>query len=83
MELKTIRPNAREIELADGTRVLFSYSVPVAAYVPTRGLMRTEAFYSRTTSGHVAAWFLKEFCVPVSHAETVAQADLDRLLRSK
>ena len=36
----------------DGGRVCFSYGVPVAAYVPGVGFVKTGAWYSTTTSKH-------------------------------
>jgi hypothetical protein len=42
--------NAVELELANGKRVLFSYSTPVAAYLPGTGYVRTDKRWSVTTS---------------------------------
>lgn len=66
-KLERLSPSAHVLELKSGTRVLFSYDTPVAAQVAGnhRGhvnpnpdafwdWLRADAFYSRTTSGHVA-----------------------------
>ena len=45
-----------EVDFSDGTRVLFSYSTPVAAYVPGTGYVRTKSFHSQTTARHVGRW---------------------------
>lgn len=37
----------------DGTEILFSYSTPVAAYIPGRGFVKTDKFWSKTTSRHI------------------------------
>jgi hypothetical protein len=44
--------NVSKVALADGREVLLSYGVPVAAFLPGRGYVRTDARYSVTTSRH-------------------------------
>lgn len=53
-------PNTVVIELNDGRSVLTSYGVPVAAFIPGRGYLRTNARYSVTTSKHMNAWAGKD-----------------------
>ena len=53
MTLTAIGSNQTEIERADGVTVLYSYSTPVAAFVPGKGALCTNKRYSKTTSGHV------------------------------
>lgn len=53
MKLSKLGSNQTEIELSDGTRVLFSYETPVAAYIPGEGYYKTSERYSVTTSKHV------------------------------
>lgn len=53
-------PNTVVIELNDGREVLTSYGVPVAAFIPGRGYLRTDARYSVTTSKHMNAWAGKD-----------------------
>jgi len=48
-----------ELEAADGTTVLFSYQTPVAAFAPGVGFIRTEKFFSVTTSKHINKWIKK------------------------
>lgn len=77
MELKRYGPNVAEITTTNGARVLFSYSEPVAAYVPGRlgfPWIKTAEFFSRTTSGHVAKW-LRENGAP-EHVPAVPHAEL-------
>ena len=45
--------NTATVQFTDGREVLLSYGVPVAAFVPGLGYVKTERFYSRTTSRHV------------------------------
>ena len=55
MQLTPIASNMTEIE-TDSARVLFSYRTPVAAYVFGEGFVRTENWYSVTTSRHINKW---------------------------
>lgn len=50
------RTTAQTVKLDDGREVLLSYGVPVAAYVPGHGYVRTATKYSVTTSRHVNAY---------------------------
>lgn len=73
MSLQVLGSNQTQITKPDGTRILFSYSTPVAAYVPGRGYIRTATTYSRTTSKHIGAW------LDGTKAATVPQSELDAL----
>jgi hypothetical protein len=44
-----------ELELDDGTTILFSYETPVACST-VNGWFKTEQWYSRTTTKHVNKW---------------------------
>lgn len=44
--------NVSILKLSDGREVCLSYGVPVAAYLPGRGFVKTAARYSVTTSRH-------------------------------
>lgn len=83
MELKRYGPNVAEITTADGARVLFSYSEPVAAYVPGLRLdfawIKTAQFFSRTTSGHVSKW-LRDNGAP-AHVPAVPHAELLKITK--
>jgi hypothetical protein len=56
MKLKNIGSNMTEVETSDGTLVLFSYSTPVACFVPAVGYMKTDKKWSATTSRHINKW---------------------------
>ena len=79
MKVTPIAPNQTEVELSDGTCVLFSYKTPVAALVPGRGWVRTSTKYSYTTTKHVNHWLLENVgrtdCVP-----SVEQSYIDQLV---
>ena len=56
MKLTPIAANQNEVELTNGTQVFFSYKTPVAAYLPEKGYVRTDKFWSVTTSRHINKW---------------------------
>ena len=53
MKLTPIAANQTSVSFNDGTEVFFSYKTPVAAYLPDRGYVKTDKFYSVTTSRHI------------------------------
>ena len=65
------KTSATVISFGD-VEVLFSYSTPVAAFVPGRGYLRTAQHYSVTTSRHINQWICGE-------STTVPQAEIDAL----
>jgi hypothetical protein len=73
MKLSKLGPNTTELDLANGTTVLFSYKTAVAAYVVGRGLLKTSKHYSKTTSKHLGQW------LEGRDAEEVDQSELDAL----
>ena len=82
MQLTPIASNMTEVETKDA-RILFSYRTPVAAYVFGRGYVKTEKWYSTTTTRHINKWIGMD--MPVSGyvavtTEEVAQTYLDNLV---
>jgi hypothetical protein len=55
MQLTPIASNMTEVE-TDSARVLFSYRTPVAAYVYGVGYVKTDKWWSVTTSRHINKW---------------------------
>lgn len=53
---KKIASNMTEVYSEDGTRFLVSYSTPVAAFIPEIGYLRTNEWFSQTTSKHINKW---------------------------
>ena len=74
MQLTPIASNMTEIE-TDDARILFSYRTPVAAYVFGRGYVRTEKWWSVTTSRHINKWI--DNCT----VREVSQTFLDKLVQ--
>ena len=60
MKVKNVGSNMTELQLNNGTSVLFSYETPVAAKIhnPFFGdhWVKTEQWYSATTTKHVNKW---------------------------
>ena len=56
MNLTPIAANQTVLSFTNGAEVFFSYKTPVAAYCPLRGYIRTEQFWSSTTSRHINKW---------------------------
>jgi hypothetical protein len=79
MKVQQVTTTSTQISLADGTEVLFSYSTPVAALVPGKGWIRTEQFYSTTTSKHINRWFAENKSTAAEVA-TVPQWEVDQLV---
>ena len=79
MKIKSIAAHQTEITLSNGTIIFVSYETPVAAFVAGRGVLRSETFYSRTTSKHVTTWIEDTFSSHVT-VTTVSQVELESLL---
>ena len=82
MKLTPIASNMTEVETSEA-RILFSYRTPVAAYVFGEGFVRTEKWYSVTTTRHINKWI--EMDMPVSGyiavtTEKVEQTYLDNFV---
>ena len=73
MQLNPIGSNMTEVETSEA-RILFSYRTPVAAYVFGEGFVKTDKFWSVTTSRHINKW------LDGGTANKVAQTYLDNLV---
>jgi len=59
MKLIPAKSNSKDpviLEYKDGTRLLFSYETPVAAYIPDRGFLVTDLEVSPTTARRIKDW---------------------------
>ena len=74
MQLTPIASNMTEVETSEA-RILFSYRTPVAAYVFGDGFVRTEKWWSVTTSRHINKW------LDGGTAKEVSQTYLDKLVQ--
>jgi hypothetical protein len=71
MRTERIGQTAARVEHGDAGSILYSYSTPVAAFVPGRGYLRTDQHYSVTTSRHVNAWARGGAVVPQSEIDRI------------
>ena len=72
MQLTQIAPNQTEIETSQA-RILFSYRTPVAAYIFGEGFVKTEQYWSVTTSKHINKWGARD-------GKEIPQSRLDSLV---
>ena len=79
MKIKSLTHQQTEVTLKDGTMILVSYETPVAVFIIGRGVLRSEQFYSRTTSKHINAWIKDTFSPQVTQAY-VSQSEIDSFL---
>jgi hypothetical protein len=77
MKLTNIGSNQSEVEL-NGITILFSYSTPVAAFVPGKGGLATSTKYSSTTSKHVNAAMQRWGCSSTEVEQEVINRIADR-----
>ena len=75
MQLTPIASNMTEVDTSEA-RILFSYRTPVAAYVFGEGYVRTEKWWSVTTSRLINKWIGKDVTT-----EEVSQTYLDNLVQ--
>ena len=73
MQLTPLASNMTEIE-TDDARILFSYRTPVAAYVFGVGYVKTDKWWSVTTSRHINKW------IDGVTVKEVSQTFLDKLV---
>ena len=72
MQLTPIASNMTEVETSEA-RILFSYRTPVAAYIFGEGYVKTDQFWSVTTSRHINKWGARD-------GKEIPQARLDSLV---
>lgn len=76
MRITPAGSNMTEVSTDDVT-ILVSYSTPVAAFVPGQGVLRTEKWFSQTTTKHINKWIGNNF--PTATQTKVAQSDIEQL----
>ena len=61
MKLQPLAANRTVLTFDDGTEVFFSYETPVAGYSKKLGYIKTNRWYSSTTTRHINR-YLYEYC---------------------
>ena len=65
MKVHSFATNRTLLTFADGTEVFFSYSTPVAGYKPNIGYVKTNQWYSSTTTRHINKYLDDNFALNV------------------
>ena len=65
MKLTSFATNRTLLTFNDGTEVFFSYSTPVAGYKPNIGYVKTNQWYSSTTTRHINKYLDDNFALNV------------------
>jgi len=65
MKLHSFATNRTLLTFADGAEVFFSYSTPVAGYKPNIGYVKTNQWYSSTTTRHINKYLDDNFALNV------------------
>lgn len=76
ININKIGQNVTEIEYEDFIRILISYRTPVAAYIPSKGYIKTAKKWSMTTTRHINKWLNFNH---VSDCQTVPQEEINDL----
>jgi hypothetical protein len=82
MKLTPIAANRNVISYNDGTEVFFSYSTPVAGYSNELGYIKTEQWYSSTTTRHINK-YLEGKVLSYDDCKTVPQETINQLSQSQ
>ena len=82
MKLHSFATNRTLLTFNDGTEVFFSYSTPVAGYKPNIGYVKTDKWYSSTTTRHINR-YLNDANVNPEEAKVVSQSVIDDLLKEQ
>ena len=77
MKLHSFAINRTLLSFDDGTEVFFSYSTPVAGYKPNVGYVKTNQWYSSTTTRHINKYLDDNFAL------NVEQEDINNLIGAK
>ena len=56
MRINNVGSNMTELATNSGAVILFSYSTPVAALLPSGQYVKTSEWYSQTTTRHINKW---------------------------
>ena len=74
MKINNVKTNVTELFTNDGAVIMFSYNTPVCAQLSGGGFVKTDEYYSRTTSKHINQW------LDGVDAELVSQDFIDNLV---
>jgi len=78
MKLQSLAANRTILSFDDGTEIFFSYETPVAGYLIGMGYVKTDKWYSSTTTRHINKYFND---VPATDVSTVDQSVISTLIK--
>tara|TARA_Y100001938_G_C8001156_1_gene384779 strand:+ start:91 stop:408 length:318 start_codon:yes stop_codon:yes gene_type:complete len=79
MKLKRTGYNQTVVSFNNGAEVFFSYDTPVAGYSDKLGYIRTNTYYSKTTSRHINKYEQSRYQGLDAHFTSVNQEVIDNL----
>ena len=65
MKLQSFAANRTLLSFDDGTEIFFSYETPVAGYSNKAGYVKTNQWYSSTTTRHINKYLDNNFALNV------------------
>ena len=74
MKLRRIGYNQTVVEYNNGSEVFFSYDTPVAARLQDYEYLRTQDFYSKTTSRHI-----NKYLETINNVSVIPQKVIDNI----
>tara|TARA_R100000231_G_C5202514_1_gene127846 strand:- start:147 stop:416 length:270 start_codon:yes stop_codon:yes gene_type:complete len=82
MKLQSFATNRTLLSFDDGTEIFFSYETPVAGYSNLLGYVKTNQWYSSTTTRHINRYFQDAYYPsPVGQVSEVNQEIINNLFR--
>ena len=81
MKLHSFATNRTLLSFEDGSEVFFSYETPVAGYSDKLGFVKTNQWYSSTTTRHINKYLNKSTRPDL--ISTVDQSTIDNMIGSK
>ena len=79
MQLQSFAVNRTLLSFDDGTEIYFSYETPVAGYSNKLGYVKTNQWYSSTTTRHINSYLAT--CGALSKHSEVSQDTINNLIR--
>ena len=79
MKLHSFATNRTLLTFDDGTEVFFSYQTPVAGYSNSLGFVKTNQWYSSTTTRHINR-YINDSTFRIDDVKTVDQDVINKLV---
>tara|TARA_R100001463_G_scaffold110490_1_gene165244 strand:- start:20 stop:286 length:267 start_codon:yes stop_codon:yes gene_type:complete len=83
MKLQSFAANRTLLTFDDGTEILFSYETPVAGYSNELGYVRTDKWYSSTTTRHINKYLYNGSSTLTVTFKEVPQETINNLVKEQ